>query len=78
MVYLNRRGRRRMLRCYLYYINGFVIEWRQAVNSKAKIVGIGNFNQKKNVSNYKKKGFGDAMRKRILNLNNEKRNEKKM
>ena len=67
MIYLNRKGKREVLRCYLMYADGFSIEWRQSVNSKEKIVGIGNFNQNKiqHIYRYKKKRFG-AMYKRIL------------
>ena len=70
MIYLNRKGKREMLRCYLYYIDGFGIEWRQGTNAKAEIVGIGTFNQQKIISKYRyeKKGFGSVMKKRILNL----------
>ena len=70
MIYLNRTSKREVLRCYLMYVDGFSIEWRQSVNRKEEIVGIGNFNQNKiqHIYNYKKKGFGGAMYKRILKL----------
>jgi hypothetical protein len=50
-------------------VDGFSVEWRQAVNTKEEIVGIGNFNQNKiqHIYRYKKKRFG-AMYKRILEL----------
>ena len=70
MIYTDRTGKREVLRCYLMYAEGFSIEWRQNVNAKEEIVGIGGFNQNKNqhINHYKKKGFGDVMYKRILEL----------
>ena len=49
------------------YAGGFSIEWRQGVNTKEKIVGIGTFNQNKILYKYKKKRYG-AIYKRILEL----------
>ena len=67
MIYIDRKGKREVLRCYLMYADGFSIEWRQGVNSKEEIVGIGNFNQNKILYKHKKKRYG-AMYKRILEL----------
>jgi len=51
------------------YVEGYSIVWRQSVNNKEEIVGIGTFNQNKtqHIYRYKKKRFG-AMYKRILGL----------
>jgi len=69
MIYIDRKGKRGVLQCYLMYADGFSIEWRQSVNNKEEIVGIGTFNQNKiqYKNKYKKKRFG-AMYKRILGL----------
>ena len=69
MIYLDRRFKRMIFTFYLCFVDGFVIEWRQNVNRKEKIVGIGNFNQQKHYYKYRKKGFSDAMYRRMVNLN---------
>ena len=73
MIYIDRIGKREVLRCYLMYADGFSIEWRQSVNSKEEIAGIGTFNQNKirHIYRYKKKRYG-AMYKRILGLSTKK------
>lgn len=76
MIYLDRKGNREIVRCYVYYIDGFDIEWRQSVNRKEEVVGIGFFNWSKYIYKYKKKGFGNCMKRRIVNLSRNRKHEK--
>ena len=70
MIFIDRRFKRMQLRYYLCSINGFSIEWIQNVNREEKVVGIGWFNQHKNFYNYEKKGYGDAMYRRVAGFAN--------
>ena len=74
MIYVNRKKKQEVLTHYLYYVDGFIIDWWQSINKKEEVVGIRGFNQRKSFYKYKKKGYGDGMYRRILKLS---RNRKK-
>ena len=79
MIYIDRKSMRMRITCYLCYADGFVIEMQQAINRKEEIVGIGYLNQyknkNKNIYNYKKKGYGSMMYRRISKLGKNWKNE---
>lgn len=76
MIYLNRKKKQEVLIHYIYYVDGFTVGWQQNVNRREEVMGIGYFNQYKNNRsyNYKKKGYGNGMYRRIVELS---RNSKK-
>ena len=71
MIYFDRRFKRVWLRYYLCFVDGFVIEWRQNVNRKEEIVGMGFFNKQKRF--YIKKGYSDTMHRRMVKLKKDKK-----
>ena len=75
MIFIDRRFRRELMRCYICYIDGFIVDWCQSINKKEEVVGIGGFNQRKSFYKYKKKGYGDGMYRRILKLSRNRKNE---
>lgn len=76
MIYVDRKFNREWMRCYICYTDGFVVEWRQSISNKERIIGIGGFNQHKSSYEYKKKGYGNGMYRRILELSRNRKNEK--
>ena len=73
MIFIDRRFKRELMRGYICYIDGFIVDWCQSINKKEEVVGIGGFNQRKSFYKYKKKGYGAGMYKRIVNLSGNKK-----